>query len=259
MSESILIERDGPIATVVLNRPDKLNAMTKGMWRGLGQAMTELSADDRLRCLVVRGAGGKSFSPGNDISEFETERSNPRQAKAYGAILHATLGALKTCRHPTVALIEGICVGGGLEIAALCDLRICGESSRFGVPINRLGLVMAYPEIDGLRRLVGPAAALEILLEGRVFGAAEAKDKGLVTRIVADDRVEAETYETARRIAAGAPLVARWHKRFLRRLEDPAPLSEAELDEGYDCFGTEDFRIGYRAFLAKKTPQFEGR
>jgi enoyl-CoA hydratase len=262
MTENILIERDDTldtVATVVLNRPEKLNAMTKGMWRGLGQAMSELGADDSLRCVVLRGAGGKSFSPGNDISEFESERSNPAQAKAYGAILHETLAALKTCRHPTVALIEGICVGGGLEIAALCDLRICGESSRFGVPINRLGLVMAYPEIDGLRRLVGPAAALEILLEGRVFAAAEARDKGLVTRVVADDRVAAEAYETARRIAAGAPLVARWHKRFLRRLEDPAPLSEAELDEGYACFGTEDFRIGYRAFLAKTTPAFKGR
>jgi enoyl-CoA hydratase/carnithine racemase len=259
MSESILIERDGPIATVILNRPEKLNAMTKDMWRRLGEAVADLADDDTLRCLVLRGAGGKSFSPGNDISEFETERSNPSLAKAYGIILHETLTALKTCRHPTVALIEGICVGGGLEIAALCDLRICGESSRFGVPINRLGLVMAYPEIDGLRRLVGPAAALEILLEGRVFGAAEARDKGLVTRIVADQEVEAEAYETARRIAAGAPLVARWHKRFLRRLEDPSPLSAAELDEGYDCFGTEDFQIGYRAFLDKNTPQFEGR
>lgn len=259
MSERILIERDGPIATLVLNRPDKLNAMTKDMWRGLGRAVTDLGDDDTLRCLVLRGAGGKSFSPGNDISEFETERSNPSQAKAYGAILHESLTALKTCRHPTVALIEGICVGGGLEIAALCDLRICGESSRFGVPINRLGLVMAYPEIDGLRRLVGPATALEILLEGRVFGAAEARDKGLVTRIVPDGRVEEEAYETARRIAAGAPLVARWHKRFLRRLEDPRPLSEDELDEGYACFGTEDFRTGYRAFLAKTTPRFKGR
>ncbi len=259
MSEPILIERDGPIATLVLNRPEKLNAMTKDMWRLLGDAVTELAGDDTLRCLVLRGAGGKSFSPGNDISEFETERSNPSQAKAYGVVLHEALTALKSCRHPTVALIEGVCVGGGLEIAALCDLRICGESSRFGVPINRLGLVMAYPEIDGLRRLVGPAAALEILLEGRVFGAAEAWDKGLVTRIVADEEVEAEAYETARRIAAGAPLVARWHKRFLRRLEDPSPLSAAELDEGYDCFGTEDFQIGYRAFLDKKTPRFEGR
>ena len=127
------------------------------------------------------------------------------------------------------------------------------------MPINRLGLVMAYPEISGLRDLVGRATALEILLEGRVFGAADAKEKGLVNRIVPDAQVEAEAYDTARRIAGGAPLVARWHKKFLRRLEDPAPLSDAELDEGYACYGTEDFQIGYRAFLDKKKPDFTGR
>ena len=259
MSEEILVERDGAIVTVVLNRPEKLNAMTKGMWQRLGQVMTELDADESLRCIVLRGAGGRAFSPGNDIGEFETARSNPEQAKAYGEVLHVALKAVADCRHPTLALIEGICVGGGLEMAALCDLRICGESSRFGVPINRLGLVMAYPEIAGLQALVGKAATLEILLEGRVFDAAEAKDKGLVTRVVSDDRVEAEAFETAKRIAAGAPLVARWHKAFLRRLEDPAPLTEAELDEGYACYGTEDFRIGYKAFLAKQTPAFKGR
>ena len=259
MSDLILVAREGPIATVTLNRPDKLNAMTKPMWTRLGAVMEELSATDDLRCVVLRGAGGKAFSPGNDISEFETERSNPAQAKAYGEILHRSLTALKTCRHPTVALIEGICVGGGLEIAALCDLRICGQSSRFGVPIKRLGLVMAYPEIDGLRRLIGRAATLEILLEGRVFGADEAKDKGLVNRVVADGEVEAEAYGTAKRIAEGAPLVARWHKRFLERLDDPRPLTEAERDEGYACYATEDFKIGYRSFLDKTTPAFEGR
>ena len=256
---TILMGRDGRIATVTLNRPDKLNAMTKPMWRRLGEVLEELAADGDLRCVVLRGAGGKSFSPGNDISEFETDRSNSEQAKAYGEILHRALTALKTCRHPTVALIEGICVGGGLEIAALCDLRICGESSRFGVPVNRLGLVMAYPEIDGLQRLVGRSTALEILLEGRVFGAAEAKAKGLVTRVVPDDKVVEEAYAAARRIAQGAPLVARWHKKFLDRLEDPAPLSEAEHDEGYACYDTEDFRIGYRSFLAKTRPEFKGR
>lgn len=257
--DSILVGRDGFVATVTLNRPDKLNAMTKPMWRRLGDALEELSADDDLRCVVLRGAGGKSFSPGNDISEFGTDRSNAEQARAYGVILHRALTALKGCRHPTVALIEGICVGGGMEIAALCDLRICGESSRFGVPINRLGLVMAYPEIDGLQRLVGRSTALEILLEGRVFGAAEAKDKGLVTRVVPDDKVAEEAAATARRIAEGAPLVARWHKKFLDRLEDPAPLGDAELDEGYACYDTEDFRIGYRSFLDKTRPDFRGR
>jgi enoyl-CoA hydratase/carnithine racemase len=158
-----------------------------------------------------------------------------------------------------VAQIHGICVGGGLEIAGLCDLRICGESSRFGVPINRLGLVMAYAEIGSLIALAGEAVALEILLEGRVFDAAEAKDKGLVTRVVADDQVEAEAKATAQRIAEGAPLVARWHKKFVRRLESGEPLLKEEIDESYACYGTEDFRTGYRAFLAKTKPEFEGR
>ncbi len=259
MTDLILVSRDGPIATVTLNRPDKLNAMTKPMWARLGDVMEELDADEALRCVVLRGAGGKAFSPGNDISEFETDRSNPAQAKAYGLVLHHALTALKDCRHPTVALIEGICVGGGLEIAALCDLRVCGESSRFGVPIKRLGLVMAYPEIDGLRRLVGRAATLEILLEGRVFGAAEARQMGLVNRVVPDAEVEAEALSTARRIAEGAPLVARWHKKFVARLEDPTPLEDSEMDEGYACYATEDFRIGYRSFLEKKKPVFKGR
>lgn len=258
-AENILVGCDGHIATITLNRPEKLNAMTKPMWLRLGEALEELGSDDSVRCIVLRGAGGKSFSPGNDISEFETDRSNSRQAKAYGEILHRTLTALKTCRHPTVALIEGICVGGGLEIAGLCDLRICGESSRFGAPIKRLGLVMAYPEIDALRRLVGRSTALEILLEGRVFGAQEAKEKGLVTRVVPDAKVEEEAYATAARIAEGAPLVARWHKKFLDRLEDPKPLTPEELDEGYACFDTEDFAIGYKSFLDKTKPDFKGR
>lgn len=259
MPEDILIERDGPIATVVLNRPEKLNAMTKAMWAELGETMDGLSEEEGLRCIVLRGAGGKSFSPGNDISEFESERSTPEQAKDYGKFLHGALRSIENCRHPTLALIEGICVGGGIEIAALCDIRICGESSRFGVPINRLGLVMAYPEIEVLIKLVGRAATLSILLEGRVFGADEAHAMGLVTRVVADGKVAEETYEAARRIAEGAPLVARWHKAFIRRLEDPRPLTEEELDEGYACYATEDFRIGYTSFLKKKKPEFEGR
>jgi enoyl-CoA hydratase/carnithine racemase len=158
-----------------------------------------------------------------------------------------------------VAQIHGICVGGGLEIAGLADIRICGASSRFGVPINRLGLVMAYAEIGALIRLAGEAVALEILLEGRVFGAAEALAKGLVTRVVADDQVAQEVQATVQRIVDGAPLAARWHKRFARRLRDAAPLTAAEIDEGFACYGTEDFRIGVQAFLAKTKPEFKGR
>lgn len=259
MSNVVLVERDGNIATVILNRPEKLNAMTKPMWQALGETMANLSADDSLRCVIVRGAGEKSFSPGNDISEFETERSNKAQAVEYGRIMHATASAFQNCRHPIVAQIHGICVGGGLEIASLCDLRICGESSRFGAPIKNLGLVMAYPEMAPLVRLAGPDVALEILLEGRIFDAAEAKDKRLVTRVVPDDQVTAEAMAAARRIADGAPLVARWHKKFARRLAQGTPIAEAEYDECFDCFDTEDFRIGYAAFLAKEKPDFQGR
>lgn len=259
MSELILVERQGDIATVILNRPQKLNAMTREMWQTLGTTVGTLSADDTLRCIILRGAGEKSFSPGNDIAEFETDRSNKRQAIEYGRIMHATAEALTQCRHPLVAQIHGICVGGGLEIASLCDIRICGVSSRFGAPIKNLGLVMAYQEMAPLVRLAGPDVALEILLEGRIFDAAEAKEKRLVTRVVADDQVEAEARAAARRIADGAPLVARWHKKFARRLADPRPLSEAEYDECFDCFDTQDFREGYAAFLAKRKPGFTGR
>ena len=259
MSDTILLSRDGAIATVILNRPEKLNALTKPMWQRLGEVFDELSADDTIRCVVIRGAGTKSFAPGNDISEFENERSNVEQARAYGRIMHRTIDSIANCRHPVVAMIHGICVGGGLEIAGLADIRICGESSRFGAPIKNLGLVMAYGEIGALISLAGRATAMEILLEGRVFDAREAKDKGLVTRVVPDDKVEEETLMSARRIAEGAPLVARWHKKFARRLADPTPLTDAEYDEGFACFGSEDFRIGYKAFLAKKTPEFKGR
>jgi enoyl-CoA hydratase/carnithine racemase len=256
---SILVERDGAIATVVLNRPHRLNALTRAMWGGLGDAVWGLSQDAGVRCIILRGAGEKAFSPGNDIGEFETQRASKAQAIEYGKVMHGTAEKLANCPTPIVAQIHGICVGGGLEIAALADIRICGASSRFGAPIKNLGLVMAYAEMAPLVRLVGRAVALEILLEGRVFDASEAKDKGLVTRIVPDERVAAEARATAERIAEGAPLVARWHKKFARRLAEGGPLTAQEIDECFDCFDTEDFRIGYSAFLAKRKPVFVGR
>lgn len=259
MPALVEIVRDGFIATVVLNRPEKLNALTRTMWCDLGAAVAELSADDNLRCLILRGAGEKAFSPGNDIGEFATERANKAQAIEYGRAMHSTLEALEHCRHPIVAQIHGVCVGGGMEIVSLADVRVCGESSRFGAPIKNLGLTMAYAEMAPLVRLVGAAVALEILLEGRIFDAAEALSKGLVSRVVPDADVATEARATAERIAEGAPLVARWHKKFARRLAEGRALTAAEIDECFDCFDTEDFRIGYAAFLAKKKPAFIGR
>lgn len=258
MSELVLVERQADIATVILNRPEKLNALNKALWQAVGETMSALERDDSLRAVVLRGAGDKAFAPGADIGEFENERANREQAQAYGRVMHVAMGRIAECRHPTVAMIKGICVGGGLELAMMCDLRICGQSSRFGVPINRLGVIMAYPEITALIDLVGRATALEILLEGRLFGAEEAKEKGLVTRVVADDKVEEEAYASARRIAQGAPLSNRYHKKFARRLLDPRPLSAEEFAEGFATAGSEDYQEGYRAFIAKRKPNFRG-
>jgi enoyl-CoA hydratase len=259
MSEPILVERDGGLATVVLNNPHSLNAFTEASWRLLALRMRELSADASLRCVILRGAGEKAFAAGADIAEFERVRSDSRAAKVYGGLIHDAMQSVAQCVHPTVAQIHGVCVGGGLEIAAMCDLRVCGASSRFGIPVNKLGLVMAYGELQGLLSVVGRAAALEILLEGRVFGADEALAKGLVNRVVADDKVAEECRQTAERIAAGAPLVARWHKKFIRRLAHPAPISPEEWDEGFACFDSEDYAAGRAAFLAKAKPDFKGR
>src|SRR5450432_312468 len=259
MSDLILVERDGAIATVVLNQPAKLNALSRASWSELGERMRELSADADLRCVVLRGAGTRAFGAGADIAEFPEVRADATQGKVYGELIASTMQAIGDCVHPTIAMIHGVCVGGGLEVALMCDVRICGESSRFGIPVNRLGLTMGYGELIGLLAVVGAATALEILLEGRVFDAREAHAKGLVQRVVADDQVGTEVLATAARVAAGAPLVARWHKQFIRRLRSHEQLSTAEWDEGFACFDTEDYCEGLRAFLAKQPPQFRGR
>lgn len=259
MSANILVHRDGGLATVVLNRPHKLNALTRAMWNTLGKVMVSLSADNDLRCVLLRGGGERAFSSGNDIAEFEHERHDPDSARAYAATMARTLDSLKHCRHPVVALINGHCLGGGLALAALADIRVCGVSSRFGVPLNRLGVVMAYEELPALLALVGRARTLELLLEGRVVDAAEATAMGLVHRVVDDARVAECAYASARCIAAAAPLAARWHKKFINRLADPAPLDAQEREECLACFGTADYREGYRAFLDRRTPRFRGQ
>jgi enoyl-CoA hydratase len=259
VSDSVLLHRDGTIATIVLNQPKRMNALNLAAWQRLGDIVEELGRDNSVRCILIRGAGDKAFAAGADIQEFAKERASPAQAEAYDKVVtRATYGILN-CPHPIVAMIMGACTGGGLELAAMCDMRICGTSSRFGVPINKLGLTIGYPELKALLALVGRAVAVEILLEGRVFGAVEAKDMGLVNRVVDDDKVKEEATATARRIAAGAPLVNRWHKKYIRRLEDPTPLSRADIEESYACYATEDFKTGVAAFIAKQKPDFKGR
>jgi enoyl-CoA hydratase/carnithine racemase len=257
----IVVERDGAIATVILSNPGKLNALTVSMWQDLARAMSALSVDDALRCVVLRGAGSEAFAAGADIAEFATARDSAAQGMVYHRqYVHGALRAVGECRHPTVAMIHGPCVGGGLEIACMCDLRVAGRSGRFGVPISRLGFAIAYDELAAALPLTGRAVALEILVEGRVWEAQEAFDKGLLTRVVDDAQLEEEAYAAARRIAEGAPLVNRWHKRFVRRLAPrPAPLTDAEIEENFAYFATEDYRIGMDAFAKKEKPRFKGR
>ena len=259
--ERILIERDGAIATVVLSNPGKLNALTVAMWQKLGRVMNALADDGELRCVVLRGAGRDAFAAGADIEEFALARHNVEQGKRYHReYVRGALEAVGECRHPTIAMIHGPCVGGGMEIACQCDLRIAGRSGRFGVPINRLGFAIAYDELAALLPLVGRAVALEILVEDRIWEAGEAYRKGLLTRVVADEQLEEECHAVARRIAEGAPLANRRHKQMVRRLAPrPAPLTAAEIEENFAYFATEDYRTGMRAFREKKRPRFKGK
>ena len=251
--------RDGEIATLTLNNPGKLNAINLVMWNQLAENMAKISVDRNIRCVVLRGSGADAFAAGGDLEEFVTGRTTLDQALHYHGQVARALRAIDDCPHPSVAMIQGACIGGGLEIAGVCDFRICGESARFGAPINRLGFSMYPGEMEGLLRLVGPAVLKEILLEGRILSATEAYAKGLVTRIVSDQQTEEEAYATARRICAGAPLVAGWHKQWIRRLLDDRPLSDEEKTASFAFLDTEDYKEGLSAFLEKRKPQFKAR
>lgn len=255
----IRLTTEGEIATLVLDNAAKLNAINLAMWQQLAGHLAALSADSGIRCIIIRGAGTEAFAAGGDLEEFVSGRATLEQALHYHGQVAAALNAIADCPHPTIALIRGACIGGGLEIAGVCDLRICSEGSRFGAPINKLGFSMYPGEMEGLLKLAGPAVMKEILLEGRILTATEAYEKGLVTRVVPDAQVEDEAYASARRIAGGAPLVAGWHKQWIRRLQSGKPLNDEEKAASFAFLATEDYKEGLSAFLDKRKPVFKAR
>jgi enoyl-CoA hydratase/carnithine racemase len=258
MPALIELSHDGPVATLTLNRPDKMNALNLAMWRELAGGLREVSAQEGVRCLVLQGAGAH-FAAGADLAEFAALRATAADAHAYGAVMLEALWGLRDLPHPTIAAISGNCLGAGLELAAMCDLRLATAEARFGVPIQRVGITMPYPELAALVALLGRATMLEILLEGRIHDSAWALSRGVVNRVVPAAEHATALADMTGRIVAGSPLSHRNHKQFILRCQAGGPLSEAELRAGYAAVESADYREGLAAFLEKRRPAFSGR
>jgi enoyl-CoA hydratase len=258
MTTFVTLARDDQTATITLNRPDKMNALNLAMWHELAAVVDSIAGDDSIRCVVLRGAGAH-FAAGADLAEFAAERATTAAAEAYGAVMLRALWGLRDLPQPTIAAIAGNCLGAGLELAAMCDLRIAGAEAKFGVPIQRVGVTMPYPELAALVGLLGRPVMLEILLEGRINDAAWALACGLLTRVVPSGDLAAAVADSAGRVAAGSPLSHRNHKKFTARCLTGVPLSASELRESYAVVESADYHEGIAAFLAKRKPAFTGR
>ena len=259
MNNTILVEQHNNIAFITLNRPEKRNALRQVDWISLANTIDSVSQEEELRCLVIRGAGDAAFCAGADISGFEEERSTREKVKAYEEATSKAFSAVYECRLPVIAMINGFCLGGGLELALACDLRISSPSGRFGIPAKNVGLFLSYGLLELLVDTVGKPTAFEILLEGQINSAEEAKYNKLITRIADQDKLLEEVMTSAKRIAAGAPLAARWHRRAIRRLVQRSSYTSDELEAQYDYADSDDYKEGYQAFLNGKKPVFTGQ
>ena len=259
-SEKMISRVEDGVGWMSFNNPARHNAISLDMWEAALEIMAAFAADPSVRVMVLAGEGGKAFASGADISKFKDERQEAAALAHYQATTQQAYKALLNMQIPTIAMVRGYCIGGGTAVAVCCDIRICTENARFGIPAARLGLGYGYSRAKPLVDLIGPAYAKEMFFTGRQFDAREAERIGLVNRVVADDALESTVEELARTIAQNAPLTVRCAKQVVgevlkdARDRDPAATDRAVLA----CFESNDYKEGQAAFMEKRKPRFSG-
>ncbi len=259
--QKIYGRREGAVGHVVFNNPAKLNAVSLDMWDSFVSTLADYAKDPEIRCVVVSGAGGKAFVSGADISKFESERANAEAQARYDAISKLGYEALYDFPKPTIAKITGYCIGGGMNLAACCDMRYCNEGARFGVPAAKLGLGYGFMRIERLSRIIGLPRAMEFLFTAKQYSAEEAYEMGLVQGVAADGDLDAMIASITGAIVQNAPLTIALAKAAAREIaKAEANRDLARLDPmAKACFDSEDFKEGHRAFMEKRKPVFKGR
>ena len=258
--EKLVGRKDGAIGWMIFNNPERRNAVSLDMWRAIPEVLAAFEADPEVRVIVFTGAGERAFVSGADISQFEAERSDAAAEARYSSASAAANAAMAGLSKPSIAMIRGYCIGGGLAVALTCDLRVCSEESRFAIPAARLGLGYGFGGVKALIDVVGPSIAKEILFTARQFSAEEALRVGLVNRVAPATDLERLVRDYAAMIGANAPLTLRAAKLAAREaLRDPEKRRLAEVEAAVAaCFDSADFKEGRTAFMEKRTPTFRG-
>ncbi len=259
-SDKILGHVENGIGHIVFNNPEKRNAVSLDMWQRVADLLDDYEKDPAVRLVVLSGAGGKAFVSGADISKFDSERATREAVAEYGRVTGAVYTRLQEFPKPTIARINGYCVGGGVAVAACCDIRICGQGSKFGVPAAKLGLGYQAKYVKRLYDLVGPSYTKEIFFTARLFDADEARIMGLVNRVVPDADLDAYVAEYAERITGNAPLTIAALKAAVGELgKDAEDRDMARCDAMVEaCFASQDYIEGRTAFMEKRKPVFTG-